>query len=592
MTDFNDMHQKEGLIAVRERIDNAEAPPKKPPYVPFGFTVTDRGVFKKKGDDELGFAICSPLYIQALIRDNNSNNWGRLLVWTDPDNKKHEYAMPSSMMAEDGAEYRRILLDNGLSIYPGRPVQNALNEYIMTADPEARAASVNIPGWHGKRYISLDGIIYGQDAERAFLQASGTLPKLVRKGTLEGWQKNVALCAQSNSRLVLAISTAFAGSLLYFAGEGSGGFHISGASSGGKTTALRVAVSVWGMALRSWRTTDNAAESWARFANDGFLAIDELGQVDGKAADQMAYMLGNGQTKGRSNKDGVARDTTEFRLIFLSTGEIGLADKIGERKMKAKAGQAVRMLEIPDDAGMGMRLFEELHGHSSADEFAKYLRQATEENQGHAISVWLEKLAKISSEELRDAISKLTKAWMDEHVPPFADGQVMRAARRFALVAIAGELAATLGIVPWPDKEASNAVARCFHDWLDARGGGGSYEVQEGIKAILDFINRFSASRFAYVSGRDDQIRDHAGFKVGNDDDSEVTYLVFPEVLRSEILGGSKNVSAILKAAVQQGLIEPDSEGKTSKPVTLPGGLGKKRMIHVTPFKYKEEIIS
>lgn len=591
MTDFNDMHQKEGLAAVKERIDAAEPPTEKPPYVPFGFTVTDRGVFRQNGDD-LGLPICSPLYIQALTRDNNSNNWGRLLVWTDPDNNKHEYAMPGSMMAEDGAEYRRILLDNGLSIYPGRQVQNALHEYIMTADPEARAVSVSIPGWHGKRYIALDGIIYGQDSERAFLQVSGTLPKLDKKGTLESWQETIGLCTQGNSRLVFATSTAFAGPLLYFANEGSGGFHIAGASSGGKTTALRVAVSVWGMAMRSWRTTDNAAESWARFANDGFLAIDELGQVDGKAADQMAYMLGNGQTKGRSNKDGIARDTTEFRLIFLSTGEIGLADKIGERKIKAKAGQAVRMLEIPDDAGMGMRLFEDLHGHSSADEFAKYLRQATEENRGYAASVWLEKLAEISAENLRDAIAKLTKGWMDECVPLHADGQVMRAARRFALVAIAGELASALGIVPWPDKEASNAVARCFHDWLSARGGSGSHEVQEGIKAILDFIDRFGASRFSEISGASDQTRDRAGFREEKSD-CEVTYMIFPEVLRSEILGGSRNVSAILKEGIRQGLIEPDSAGKTSRPMTLPGGLGKKkRMVFVTPFRQKEELSS
>lgn len=587
MTDFNDMHQKEGLAAVKERIEKAEAPPAPPPYVTPDFIVNDRGVYQQNGDD-LGLAICSPLYIQALTRDSNSNNWGRLLVWTDPDNKKHEYAMPASMMAEEGVEYRRVLLDNGLTIYPGRKVQSALHEYIMLADPDARAISVNIPGWHGKSYIALDGIIYGQETDRAFLQVSGSLPKLDKKGTLESWQQTVGWSVLGNSRLMFAISTALAGPLLYFANEGSGGFHIAGASSGGKTTALRVAVSVWGTAMRSWRTTDNAAESWARFANDGFLAIDELGQVDGKAADQMAYMLGNGQTKGRSNKDGIARDTTEFRLMFLSTGEIGLADKVGERKIKAKAGQAVRMLEIPDDAGMGMRLFENLHGHASADEFAKYLRQATEENRGYIAPIWLEKLAGLSADSLRDTISRMTKVWMDEHVPVRADGQVMRAARRFALVAIAGELAADFGIVPWPAQEASKAVARCFRDWLSSRGGNGSHEVQEGIKAIVDFIDRFGASRFAEISGVIDHVRDRAGFRQEKSD-SEVTYMIFPEVLRTEILGGSRNVSAILKEAIQQGLIEPDGSGKSSRPMTLPGGLGKKRMVFVTLFRQKVE---
>jgi hypothetical protein len=37
----------------------------------------------------------------------------------------------------------------------------------------------------------------------------------------------------------------------------------SGGSSSGKTTALRVAGSVWGVPLHRWRTTDNAAEGLA-----------------------------------------------------------------------------------------------------------------------------------------------------------------------------------------------------------------------------------------------------------------------------------------------------------------------------------------
>ena len=77
-------------------------------------------------------------------------------------------------------------------------------------------------------------------------------------------------------------------------GEENFGFHVEGGSSIGKTTLLRVAASVWGAPIQSWRTTDNAAEGLARAANDGLLILDELSQVDGTAADAMAYMLGNG----------------------------------------------------------------------------------------------------------------------------------------------------------------------------------------------------------------------------------------------------------------------------------------------------------
>jgi uncharacterized protein (DUF927 family) len=45
---------------------------------------------------------------------------------------------------------------------------------------------------------------------------------------------------------VLAISAAFAGPLLNLIDAESGGFHLRGASSIGKTTALVLAGSVWG----------------------------------------------------------------------------------------------------------------------------------------------------------------------------------------------------------------------------------------------------------------------------------------------------------------------------------------------------------
>ncbi len=68
----------------------------------------------------------------------------------------------------------------------------------------------------------------------------------------------------------------------------------------GKTSILHAASSVCGAPVRTWRATDNASESWAAESNDGLLILDELSQVEAKAADAMAYMLANGQGKGRS----------------------------------------------------------------------------------------------------------------------------------------------------------------------------------------------------------------------------------------------------------------------------------------------------
>ena len=107
----------------------------------------------------------------------------------------------------------------------------------------------------------------------------------------------MARLAQGNSRLVFALSVAFAGPLANVAGEDSGGFHIRGGTSIGKSTALKVAASVWGDPVaypRLWRATANGLEGLAALHNDGLLILDELSQIDPKEAGEAAYLLANG----------------------------------------------------------------------------------------------------------------------------------------------------------------------------------------------------------------------------------------------------------------------------------------------------------
>lgn len=556
----------------------------KPPYMPSGFEVRsdDNTLYRVIGDDD--YPVCDPLYIEALARGRDGHNWGRLLVWKDKDGNHHEWAMPSEMLAGDGSDYRRMLLDRGLCIRSGRKAQNALHDYIAGATPPDRALSVSMTGWHDQRYIGLDNTVYGEGDNRILLQVNGAPPKINRAGTFQEWQDNVARYAIGNSRLVFAISAAFAGILLHPANEGSGGIHFSGGSSTGKTTALRVSASAWGLPIRSWRTTDNAAESWARFANDGFLPIDELGQVDGRSASQMAYMLGNGQTKGRSNRNGIARETAQFRLLFLSTGEIGLADKISETGKKAKAGQAIRMLEIPAYAGAEMGIFENLHEFNGGAEFSKYLATTADQYKGHAIDLFLKQITALPFDELQTTITSLMKGWTDEHILHNADGQVKRAGNKFALIAVAGEMASSFGILPWDEGEASQGALICFKAWLNERGGSGSHEAQEGINAILSFIETHGASRFQDADNAIEKINNRAGFK-RTPDIGDTEYLVFPNVFKKEILSGSKNYTDIMRVAIESGLIKPDKEGKSSRSERIKG-IGSKRMYCITPAEY------
>ena len=404
--------------------------------------------------------------------------------------------MPMGMLAGDGTAYREHLLSLGLELAPGKFGRDCLHEYVTLWRPEAKARCVDRTGWHGRAFVLPDATYGDTGGESVILQTAGTAPAYDMAGTLDGWRDEVARYAVGNSRLGAGALRPLRGPLLYLLGEESGGFHFAGGSSTGKTTALYCAASVWGCPVHSWRATDNAAEGLARGASDAFLPLDEVSQADGRAVDAMAYMLGNGAGKARMRRDASARPIITWRLLFLSTGETGLAAKMQEGGRRARAGQEVRVVEIPADAGAGLGLFENLHGFASGDALARHLRLAAERHKGHAARAFLAEITKRPGGDRRGCRSRPGCAGSRRNLPAGADGQVSRVARRFGLIAAAGELAAGLGILPWPEGEAERAAARCFGDWLQARGGTGSAELRDGIAQVRAFLEAHGSSRF------------------------------------------------------------------------------------------------
>lgn len=143
-------------------------------------------------------------------------------------------------------------------------------------------------------------------------------------GTLESWQENVARYAVGNSRLVLAISAAFAGPLVGPCSAEGGGLHFKGASSTGKSTALHVAGSVWGGGdsngyVRSWRATANGLEGVSMGHCDTLLCLDELSQLAAKMLARRPTCSptapANPQLAGRIGAEGsqVAHPVSVFR---------------------------------------------------------------------------------------------------------------------------------------------------------------------------------------------------------------------------------------------------------------------------------------
>ncbi len=111
--------------------------------VPPGFTLTGNGLFAGVGDDEDPVRVCGRLEVKAVTHDGTGRSYGRLLAWNGLDGEAHEWAMPMTLLAGDGAELRARLLDEGLDIAPGRKAREALLRYLSAARPAARARVVH-----------------------------------------------------------------------------------------------------------------------------------------------------------------------------------------------------------------------------------------------------------------------------------------------------------------------------------------------------------------------------------------------------------------------------------------------------------------
>jgi uncharacterized protein (DUF927 family) len=531
----------------------------------------------KEGNEQPPQWICAPLNITAKTRDEKSGEWGRLLEWQDDDGEIHHWAMPLELLEGDGSEVRRELARLGLQISSNQTARNLLAAYIKVWPVETRALCVDRLGWHGDVFVTPSGSIGSTGELVVFQNAHALEPAFSVLGDEREWRDSVAALAQGNSRLVFALSAAFAGPLADISGEDSGGFHFRGASSSGKSTALRLAASVWGKPsryVRLWRGTINGLEGLAALHNDGLLILDEISQIDAASAGEAAYMLANGQGKARANRNGHAKAPQRWRLLFLSAGEVSLAAVMASDGKKASAGQEIRLADIEADAGAGMGIFETLHGSLSPAALATAIKEAAEKYHGAIGGKWLNRLVE-NRATLAANVTNLIKAFLTQAVPANANGQVERVARRFALVAVAGELATAYGLTGWQEGEATHAAHKCFATWLDTFGGAGNHEERAIQAQVRSFFEAHGASRFEDIHADGTQrILNRVGFyRLG--DDGRREYLVPPEAFRREICLGLDEKLA-KKVLIEAGMLLRGKDGRPTQNHRLPD-LGQTR---------------
>ena len=379
------------------------------------------------------------------------------------------------------------------------------------------------------------------------------------RGTVDDWRRGAAKLAKGHVLPVLAISTALAGTLAHLAGIEGGGVHFVGPSSIGKTTLLLLGASVWGppRLVRAWRATANGLEGAAAGATDTALILDELGQAETRELAAALYMLANGSGKARAHRDGSLRDPKSWRVLTLSSGEVPIEAKLAEdHGRKTRAGQLVRMLNIPGDRGRGFGVFDGPGQEDGAATLSQACKLAAASAYGIAGPEFVRRL--IMEHVNGDDIRAMVAEFLATHVRSGADGQVIRAAERLGLVAAAGELAIEFGLTGWDEGEARDAAAWALNQWIENRGGAEAAEVRQAVETVRRFIEAHGEARFDNL---DDPVtrpvQNRAGWRKGQGE--ERRWLIPSESWKEIFVGLDPKMAA--RVLAERGMIGRASDG-------------------------------
>jgi uncharacterized protein (DUF927 family) len=141
---------------------------------------------------------------------------------------------------------------------------------------------------------------------------------------------------------------------------------------------------------------------------------------------------------------------------------------------------------------------------------------------------------------------------------PASNEEVGRVARKFAVLAVAGELATKWNITGWEVNAAEQAIKDTFQLWRDQRGKR-SGDVESGMRQVREFFQRYLHSRFHWP---DRNANDAVGFVVTTGalgGDKIELVCVDPGLFKTVICKGY-DAKAILKAFLAEGSVKKSIE--------------------------------
>lgn len=324
--------------------------------------ITDEGkvirVEKKLDEEKNGWkyktqVICNEIHITEIRNDVATQEKVCVLQYINMSGKEETKEVPASKLADRNKVTELSLY--GLDINSGNSsdVVKHFNNEMRKAKEMPVTMQAGIIKWNGHVMYAGERVIYrkGNKNKLSKLQYAGKL-NICRNGTYETYMK--LLQAEVLPSVFLSAALAIGASSLIVGYIGKKIqvqnllVHMSGESTTGKSTALQLAVSVFGgtgsvsgksSLFSSWNTTENALLQMMVGNNGIAVGLDEAGMSKNKNFASLIYRMVEGKEKLRMEFGVGNKDVREWSTTIISTGEIPLDDVTDQA-----TGQKVRLI--------------------------------------------------------------------------------------------------------------------------------------------------------------------------------------------------------------------------------------------------------
>lgn len=585
-SDWNDCHQQQGLAAATAAFNDSMYQPEGEEVVvklkaidggkkekksgPRGAELKPRiesrddGIYwiTPKVDKDSGEIInnetwlCSPLEVVGAGSDGAERYL--VLRWRSP--RGHADIIRALPCADIGErEGWRSLKAGGVNVTTKNTFRAILADWLQQCGAGHECIITHTTGWHHGAYIMPDGEVIGDpETPILFNGRSAASSGYAVAGTATSWRDSVARLAGGNPSMMLGVAAALSAPLIGLVGADGFGVHLFEQSSAGKTTTANIASSLWGEpdALRlTWYGTALGIANEAEAHNDSLLPLDEVGQgSSAKDVATSAYTLFNGAGKLQGAKEGGNRELKRWRTVAISTGEMDIETFLSAGGIRVKAGQLVRLLNIP------MEKSTVFNGLPNGKAHADALKEAWNGNHGAAGREWVKWLA-AHQEEAKQAVRDAQTRWRSL-IPADYGEQVHRVAERFAILEAA--LVTGTPITGWSEQASRDAIQHSFNAWVKEFGTGNK-EHQQIIEQCEAFLNAYGLSRFAPLPYDPTSlpISNLAGYRrrKSSHDDAPMVFYTFPAAFEKEIAQGF-NARQFARVLANSGVLSTSADGQ------------------------------